>query len=70
MWMRLVGGIVACLIGGVWILQGLDIATGSGMSGHAVWAVLGAMLVFVGAMLISAAIKTRRARSFPVDAPQ
>jgi len=60
MWTRLVGGLLLCLVGVVWILQGLDIAGGSGMSGHAIWAVFGAVLVVLGAMLLRAARVARR----------
>ena len=63
MWVRVVGGTLLCLLGVVWILQGLDILTGSGMSGHAVWAVFGAVLLVVGVMLLRAARTLRRARS-------
>jgi formate dehydrogenase subunit gamma len=63
MWVRVVGGALLCLVGVVWILQGLDIVTGSGMSGHAVWAVFGAVLLVVGIMLLRAAQALRGARS-------
>jgi uncharacterized membrane protein HdeD (DUF308 family) len=57
---RMVGGAVASLLGLVWILQGLNIRKGDGMSGHGIWAVLGAILVFFGVALI---VGARRARS-------
>jgi formate dehydrogenase subunit gamma len=63
MLVRLVAGAVLCVLGVVWILQGLDIASGSGMSGHAVWAVFGAVLVVLGVMLLRAANGARRAHS-------
>jgi formate dehydrogenase subunit gamma len=59
MWVRVVGGILLCLVGVVWILQGVDIVSGSGMSGHAVWAVFGTVLVVVGVMLLRAATIAR-----------
>jgi hypothetical protein len=43
------------LIGVVWILQGLDIKKGDGMSGHPIWAVLGVLLVVLAAALLRAA---------------
>ena len=62
MWGRVVGGVLAGLIGIVWILQGLDIKKGDGMSGHPIWAVLGVVLV-TGTILyvpeLSAAIGMR-----------
>jgi formate dehydrogenase subunit gamma len=63
MLVRVVGGILLCALGVVWILQGLDIVSGSGMSGHAVWAVFGAVLLVVGAMLLRTAIGARRAHA-------
>jgi hypothetical protein len=48
-------GAVAVLMGVVWILQGLNIRKGDGMSGHGEWVVLGAILaVFGGALLLGA----------------
>ena len=55
MWGRVVGGVLAGLIGVVWILQGLDIKKGDGMSGHPIWAVLGVLLVVLAAALLRAA---------------
>jgi hypothetical protein len=43
------------LIGVVWILQGLNIKKGDGMSGHPIWAVLGVLLIVLGAALLRAA---------------
>ena len=43
------------LVGVVWILQGLDVLGGYGMSGHIEWTVIGAVLVVVaGALLLGA----------------
>jgi formate dehydrogenase subunit gamma len=63
MLIRLVGGVLVSLLGVVWILQGLDIAKGSGMSGEAIWAVAGTVLLLVGVVLLRAANATRSARS-------
>ena len=41
-------GILLVLIGIVWTLQGLDILGGSGMSGVAVWAVIGPFVALIG----------------------
>jgi hypothetical protein len=60
MWVRMIGGVLLCAVGVVWILQGLDIVTGSGMSGHAIWAVFGLVLLVLGAMLVRTAIAARR----------
>jgi uncharacterized membrane protein HdeD (DUF308 family) len=56
---RIVIGLVTELIGIVWILQGLNIRKGDGMSGHGIWAVLGAVLVVLGASLVIGAFRTR-----------
>ncbi|MEY2471994.1 MAG: hypothetical protein QOK28_1323 [Actinomycetota bacterium] len=60
MWGRLVGGALLCLLGVVWILQGLNIKKGDGMSGHPIWAVLGVVLVVIGAALLRG-VRAKRA---------
>jgi hypothetical protein len=62
MWLRVIGGVLACVVGAVWILQGLDIVTGSGMSGHAVWAVFGVIVLGLGVVLLRAALRARSSR--------
>ena len=52
---RLIAAGVAALIGVVWILQGLDIRKGDGMSGKPIWAVLGAVLVLFAVALVRGA---------------
>jgi hypothetical protein len=52
-------GIVLVLVGLLWTLQGLDIVGGSGMSGVAVWAVIGPFVALVG---IVVALGARRRR--------
>jgi hypothetical protein len=60
MWTRAVSGALIFLLGTIWILQGFDIAKGSGMSGHAIWAVLGVVLMAIGVVLLRAANGARR----------
>jgi hypothetical protein len=55
----LVVGVILALLGLVWILQGVNVIGGSGMSGHAIWAVIGLVVGAVGVFLIN------RARSTP-----
>jgi uncharacterized membrane protein HdeD (DUF308 family) len=57
---RMVAGGLACLIGIVWVLQGLNIRKGDGMSGHGEWTFFGALLVFFGAALLVGALRSRR----------
>jgi hypothetical protein len=59
MWIRIAIGVVCVLVGGVWVGQGVGWIHGSFMTGEAVWAVIGAVLVVVGARLI---VGTKRAR--------
>jgi hypothetical protein len=57
---RFTAGVVACIIGVLWILQGLDIRKGDGMSGHGEWTFFGAVLVFFGIALIRGARRSSR----------
>jgi hypothetical protein len=59
-WPRLIIGVVLVVVGGVWIGQGVGAVHGSFMTGHAEWAVAGAVAVFFGAALL---VGARRARS-------
>jgi hypothetical protein len=54
----LVLGAVLALLGILWILQGLDIIGGSGMSGHAFWAVIGIIVGAVGVFLVVRTLRT------------
>jgi len=60
MWVRVIIGAVLVLTGAVWIGQGVGAIGGSFMTGHAEWAVIGAICVFFGAALLLGA---RRARA-------
>jgi hypothetical protein len=44
-------GALLILVGAVWILQGMDVLGGSGMSGEAIWAVIGVVVVFAGVIV-------------------
>ena len=57
---RLVIGVLLVLVGAVWFLQGIDVLGGSFMSGEILWAVIGAPMIFVGALLIRASRGSRR----------
>lgn len=45
-------GALAVLLGGVWILQGLNVLPGSFMTGDIKWAIYGALLAAAGVALI------------------
>jgi len=49
---RVVLATVLVAVGVVWILQGLDVLGGYGMSGHIEWTVIGAILIAVAAGLL------------------
>lgn len=55
--MLVLGGLLI-LAGVVWTLQGLDVMGGSGMSGHAIWAVIGPVVAIVGAFLVVRTFRT------------
>jgi len=40
------------MVGGVWFFQGIGIAQGSVMTGQSFWAVVGAILVIAGVVLL------------------
>jgi phosphate/sulfate permease len=55
--LRLAIGALMILFGVVWTLQGLDVVHGSGMSGHAIWAVIGPIVALVGAYLFVSTVR-------------
>ena len=60
MWPRLIIGVVLFLTGAVWIGQGVGAVHGSFMTGHAEWAVMGAVAVFFGLALLVGARRIRK----------
>jgi hypothetical protein len=52
-------GIVAVLVGVLWILQGLNVIGKSVMSGHAGYAVLGIVVACIGLWLLWSAQRSR-----------
>ena len=58
-WLRLIGGVVLVLLGLLWIGQGVDLITGSGMSGHGRYAVLGIVVALAGLWLLWGVLKAR-----------
>jgi len=59
MWVRGIIGVLLCVVGVVWIAQGTNVLHGSGMSGHGLYAVLGAVVFVVGAALLTWAWRIR-----------
>ena len=52
-WVRGIVGVVALLVGVIWVLQGVNVLYGSGMSGHGQFAVLGIIVAVAGGWLLS-----------------
>jgi uncharacterized membrane protein HdeD (DUF308 family) len=50
-----VAGVLCCVVGVIWILQGINVLPGSFMTGHTKWAVYGAFLLLAGVGLSVAA---------------
>jgi hypothetical protein len=49
-------------MGGVWLLQGIGILPGSFMTGQLFWAVMGAIFVAVGGLLVLAGFRSNGPR--------
>ena len=56
---RVLMAVTLMLVGVVWILQGLDVLGGYGMSGHIEWTVIGAVLVVFAVALLAGARRLR-----------
>jgi multisubunit Na+/H+ antiporter MnhG subunit len=48
----MVAGVLLLFVGCVWILQGINVLPGSFMTGQTKWAVIGAITVIIGIVLI------------------
>ncbi len=57
----IVGGLMI-LMGGVWLLQGISILPGSFMTAQVFWAVMGAIFIAVGGLLVLAGFRLNRRR--------
>jgi hypothetical protein len=62
-WIRGVVGVVLSVLGVVWILQGTNVIHGMGMSGHGVYAVLGAVVLVIGLSVLGWAWRVRQHHS-------
>jgi hypothetical protein len=52
-------GVVLCLVGLVWLGQGIGLIGGSFMTGEALWAVIGAIALVMGAGFLRAGVRMR-----------
>jgi len=53
-------GVLSLLMGGVWLLQGINILPGSFMTGQTKWAVYGGLLLLAGIGVLIVANRRRR----------
>jgi hypothetical protein len=62
MWARGIAGLVLCVVGAVWIFQGVGVLHGSFMTGHSPYVVLGGVAVVLGVALLGWAARARQRR--------
>ncbi len=67
---RLVVAVVLLLLGAVWLGQGVGLIGGSVMTGSAFWAIVGGVLVLVGAWLGIGALRARGRGPAEADSEQ
>ena len=53
-------GLLALVVGGVWIGQGANLIPGSSMTGSRMWLVIGVVVALVGAALLAKSLMSRR----------
>ena len=58
---RLVIGVILCLVGALWVGQGVGWVGGSFMSGQALWAAIGTIAIVFGVTLLRGASRPRGA---------
>ena len=56
-------GVLSCIVGLVWLGQGVGLIGGSFMTGQALWAVIGASAILTGLFLIRTGLRWRRIRA-------
>src|SRR5690349_13547799 len=59
-WVKGIVGVILVLLGAVWIGQGVGLLPGSFMTGQLQWAIIGLVLVIVGAWLLWGVARDRR----------
>jgi hypothetical protein len=62
---RVVVGVLLCIVGGVWFLQGIGVLKGSFMTGEGFWTLVGVILLVVGVRMIMRAVRGERAAPPP-----
>ncbi|MEU3625312.1 hypothetical protein BS329_05360 [Amycolatopsis coloradensis] len=64
-WVTLTIGLVFLLVGGVWVLQGAGVLTGSFMTGQKLWFLIGLVAFLIGVVLVAAT--ARGSKRAPTD---
>jgi hypothetical protein len=59
-WLPLLVGIIAVVIGAVWTLQGFGYIAGSVMTGERIWAVIGPLVAVAGLVAIVSGTRAGR----------
>jgi hypothetical protein len=59
MWVRGIAGLVMCIVGAIWILQGVGVLEGSFMTGQSQYTALGSIVLAVGLGLVAWAARVR-----------
>ena len=62
-WVWVVIGVLALAFGGLWTLQGLNIVTGSAMSGQGLFVIVGPIVALVGLALLFIGLRQRPSAS-------
>ena len=60
-WFLNILGVLTIVVGVVWFFQGINVLLGSFMSGNSLYAVLGAILVVVGIIVLVFTNRSRKA---------
>jgi len=58
-WAKLIAGILVGLLGIVWLGQGVGLIRGSFMTGQAMWAIIGAVLIVFAVWLLWSTLRSR-----------
>jgi hypothetical protein len=62
---RLVVGVLMCVVGVVWFLQGIGVLKGSFMTGEDFWTLIGVILIGFGMRTVMRAVRGERAAPPP-----
>ncbi len=57
----IIGGALMVLLGGVWLFQGIGILLGSFMTSQPFWAIMGVIVLAVGAIVLITGIRRKKA---------